>query len=101
MNKLDTHIAKKLVEFRKETDLSQGDIAHMLGLSRISVVNMEGHRQSFTTKSLYMLACIFHKEVGDFFPPVEPLEIEKVKKKVVVERKIIKPVFKVKKLPKF
>lgn len=99
MDKIDKYISLQLIKFRKETELTQGEIAELLGFkSRISVVNMEQGKQSFMPSTIYLLSCIFNKQVSDFFPPVKNVSITKVKKKVTTI--VIEPVFKVSKMPK-
>lgn len=97
MNKIDLHISKQLVKLRTEKKLTQDELAKMLGLkTRISVVNMEQGKQSFTTKTIYLLCCIFNLTPNDLFPTVVNAEIIKRKKKVIVEE----AEFSVKGLPK-
>lgn len=93
MNNIDSHIADKVIELRKGKQLTQDELSFMLGLSRIAVNNMEKKRQSFTVKNLYLLACIFNKEVGFFFPKIKPVKFTKRKRKVekvVIEKMDLK-----------
>ena len=98
MNKIDRHIAMQMFRLRKDRNLTQKELASMLGLSRVAVVYMEIGRQSFSTKTIYLLCCIFNISPSELFPPVKNVKIVKIKKQVI---KVIKEgKFSVKGLPK-
>lgn len=99
MNKIDLHISKQLVKLRTEKQLTQDELAKMLGLkTRISVVNMEQGKQSFTTKTIYLLCCVFNITPNDLFPPIKNATVLKKRKVRIV--KVEDRYFSVKGLPK-
>ena len=54
-------IAGHLYELRKRTDLTQHDLAKLIGKSRSSVANMETGRQRITVYDLRLLEDILEK----------------------------------------
>ena len=58
---------------RSEADLSQGEFAKALGLSRTSITNIERGRQPVSLPMLYAMADILQREVADLLPPIKPL----------------------------
>lgn len=78
MNKrsLNKAISQKIKIQRKRTDYSQQSIAHMLGLSRASYVNIEAGRQALTPINIYTLCRIFKCRITDLFPKIKPVKIE-------------------------
>ncbi len=98
MNNIDKYISAKVRKYRKDKGLTQQEMADMLDLSRASIVNIESGRQSFTTRNIYLMACIFNCPVSDLFPEVMPATIEKTKKRVV--KTVVEHRFKATGLPK-
>lgn len=87
VNKVDKYMAKKMIQLRKEGGLTQDELATLMQFnSRISIVNMEQGKQSFTVKSVYLLCCIFNITPNELFPPVQKARITyKVTKKSILK----------------
>lgn len=54
--KTHSSLAKLLLELRLQANMSQGDVAEVIGLTRTSVTNMEGGRQPVTIEAVDSLA---------------------------------------------
>lgn len=84
-------------KLRIEKNLTPTEMASMLGFkSHVSIIRMEEGLQTFPSKIIYLLCCIFNVTPNEFFPPVKNAAVVKQQKEVIVKPKI----FKVKGLPK-
>lgn len=100
VNRIDKYISKQVRKYRLAKNITQEELAEMLGLTRVSVVNMEKGKQSFTVKSLYLLCCIFKITPTDLFPEVKKASIKKIRSERVVVVYKRKPKFKITNIPK-
>lgn len=73
-------IGTKIEEIRKNTDITQVDLAKRIGLSRASIVNIECGRQRCTTMKLYQICDILNCEFTDILPSMEWFRENKHKK---------------------
>lgn len=48
-------IAWRVKQLRKDANMNQEDFGKMMGLSRVSIVNIEKGRQALTMKNLYSI----------------------------------------------
>lgn len=85
-------IADRATVLRKEAGFSQEEIADFLGLTRVSVTNMECGRQPYSSEYLWMLSSLYKCSVGDFFPPSAAVQVDEraTKRKVVTKEKMVK-----------
>jgi len=89
-NKINSFIVNKIKEYRKEANMQQNIIADILGISRVAYINIEKERQYMSIDKVYILACVYKKQISDFFPPliniepeiqiVEDIEIKRIKR---------------------
>lgn len=69
--------AQKMREIRKEMDLTQAEVAEKVGISRVSIANIEIGAQKPTLETIYKFAIAFKKEVPEILPSKEDvLELE-------------------------
>lgn len=87
---LKQHIADKAKTFRKEVGFSQQQVADFLDLQRVSVCNIESGKQGLTSYNLYKLACIYEKEISDFFPDRKLVVVEEIEVEKIIPRKVKK-----------
>jgi len=100
VNKIDKQMGRKLRSLRNSAGITQEELAVMLGFkTRVSIVNLERGIQSFTTRTIYLVCCIFNVTPTDLFPEIKPVTIRKIgeiKQTVIVK----KGKHKISKLPK-
>jgi transcriptional regulator with XRE-family HTH domain len=87
---LSLFIGKKILEFRKNKNLTQDELANRLKINRVSVINYEQGTQNPSLYLLYILSEIFDKTIIDFLPTNS--EIKKMDKvdEVIKKYKISK-----------
>ena len=84
MNKtINKKLAKRIKALRRETGLSQQDIAKRLGVSRPTISQIENGERKITAEELYKLAEIFNVSSDDILNPEKSIEVilEKGKRK--------------------
>lgn len=57
----------KLYQLRKEADMTQKDLAEKLGISETAYRQKEQGRRDFKSSEMFIIAGIFHKNIGDIF----------------------------------
>ncbi|WP_367174285.1 helix-turn-helix domain-containing protein [uncultured Deinococcus sp.] len=62
-------LGRRVRTLRKQSNLSQDDLASRLGLLRTSITNIESGRQKLTLASLYRLSAAFNISFDDLLPP--------------------------------
>ena len=62
-------LAESLQKLRKDADLTQGDLARRLGISRPTLNRLESASQNVTLKTLSQLCRALRCEPGDLFRP--------------------------------
>lgn len=87
-SKIAAYIGAKIKERRELADIKQGELGELLGLSRVSVLNMESGRHRVSVDNLFLLCGIFKCQLNDLFPPIKTVDIVFVTKKVKVEKRI-------------
>jgi transcriptional regulator with XRE-family HTH domain len=65
-----------LAQRRSEAKMSQAAFAQAVGLSRTSVTNIEGGRQPVNLHTLYIMADVLRRDVGDLLPPSPKKKME-------------------------
>lgn len=72
MKKLTTNqvIGANIQRRRKEFGLTQEELATAVGLSRISIVNMEAGRQATIPEKLMEICSVLSCTPNDLFPPI-------------------------------
>ena len=68
------HIGNQIRKRRKEKGVSQANLAVAIGLSRLSVVNIEANRQSATPDTIYLVCCALNITPNELFPAMETLK---------------------------
>lgn len=83
---LKRYLGQCLKEKRIAADLSQEDIAKVIKLSRVSVLNMESGRHTPSLLTLMLLCGLYKCTYNDILPPVEAVKFE-IKEEVVMIKK--------------
>lgn len=87
---IDNHIVKRFAKEMKERRIrkgyTQGMLADYLGITRMSVINMEAGRHRPTIEKLYEIACVLECSIQSFFPPMRRIVVEE-KEEVVTKTK--------------
>src|SRR5687767_9235153 len=68
MDVLYIEIGKRIREHRKSANLSQGDLASAIGLSRTSIANIERGFQETPLKKLYDIAYALNVKIYEILP---------------------------------
>ena len=63
-------IGEKIKSLRRRNGLSAETLANGIGMSRVSLTQIEGGRNNVSAVTLWKLACRLKCEIKDFFPPV-------------------------------
>lgn len=74
-----TQVGERIKDARKRAGLSQEDLAALIGLSRVSVVNIEKGRQSPPIHLVLEISNALNVSPGDFFPPYAEVKASQVK----------------------
>lgn len=75
-------VAKKLKSIRNKKGLSQIQVAKIVGLSRVSIANIEIGNQKPNLQLVYKFAIAFRCSLNDILPkPEEVLDLESIKGK--------------------
>lgn len=61
-------VGSKIKDLRNTAEMSQLQLAVKLGMSRVSIVNIEKGRQHLSLHLLFEICLIFDAELNDFFP---------------------------------
>lgn len=69
-------IGANIKKYRKEFTLNQEDLANAVGLSRVSIVNIEAGRQSPPIETLLKICSVLQCTPNDLFPPVPKSPME-------------------------
>lgn len=56
-------IAYQILQLRKKSNISQGELARRIGTTQSNVARMEGGRQNFTVDTLEKIAETFNKDL--------------------------------------
>lgn len=91
------YVGNEILKRRKSSGFSQQDVANYLGVTRVSIINIEAGRQGVTLDNLWKLCNLLHCTPNEILPEtqLEEWEYEDVEK-VVYER--VKKTVKVKKI---
>ena len=93
MNKyVSSHITKKIIFYRKKNGYSQVELSDLLGMSRVSISNIEAERQGLSVHNIYALACLFKIPVSALFPPIKRVTTSTTEKKIVTVVRKFKPI---------
>ena len=66
---IQRYIGKKLRELREERHLSLERVAHVLGVTRMSVSRYENGKSTVSIDQLVQFAAFFDKDILFFLPP--------------------------------
>jgi|GEM_PF-6196940 len=72
-------LGRKLYEQRNKAGLTQEDLARMMGISRVSLANIESGVQILTTVNLFKAANIFNCQLICLLPTKDELSYEPIK----------------------
>lgn len=67
-------VAIKIAEKRKQLGLTGSDVAMSLGLSRVTITNIEGARQIVTLDTIWKLSHLFDCDLYELIPSKEELK---------------------------
>lgn len=71
MSKLiDQKIARNFIRLRRQSKLTQKQVAEYLGCHRINVIRMEKGQNGFTATNLYNLCMLFKCPITELFPAI-------------------------------
>lgn len=87
-DQLSQYIGAKIQEFRKEAALRQEELGSLLGVSRVSILNMESGRHRLSIDHLFFLCGLFKRKPNDFFPPIDAVNIKFEEKVIRVKKKV-------------
>lgn len=92
MNRLDLnrHIGRAISHRRKIKKLSREQFAKYIGMSVVSVSNIERGKNSTTTHILYLICSALNCDPTELFPKIIPADYEKVV--IIEERNTLLPV---------
>ena len=62
------YIGVQIFNLRAKHNISQEELANKIGLSRVSIINIEKGRQTLTMKNLYLLCNHFNIKSKDIMP---------------------------------
>lgn len=85
--KIKQYLGLQLKKRREQANLRQDDIAKVLNLSRVSVINMESGRHNPSIKNIITLCRLFNCAPNDIFPPIEELKYSIIEKIVTIKKK--------------
>lgn len=83
------HVGAVIKEARKLKNYNQEDLAALIGLTRVSIINIENGRHNPPLYKFYLLCCILNLNPSDVFPKVEGITVRFRTKTVVVKKKKI------------
>lgn len=81
------YVGSRLKEMREAAGLRQEDVGKVVGLSRVSVLNIESGRHNPTIKTMILLCRLFKCRPNDIFPPIEALNFVMEEKTITVKKK--------------
>lgn len=71
---INSHIGKKISEYRKLDGCTQEDLGKALNLSRASIANFEAGTQAISIIDLYKVAIKLEKDVKVFLPKIDEVQ---------------------------
>jgi transcriptional regulator with XRE-family HTH domain len=66
----------KVLALRKKNGLRQEDVGAVLGLNRVSIVNIESGRQQLTLEGMLKMCALFKCTPAQLLPPIPKLNIK-------------------------
>lgn len=88
MDIIDTYVGARIQELREKNNFSQEELGRKIGLSRVSISNMEAGRQSISLKKLFLISLALNEPLQIILPTKEWFEEnknKKVKKRIIIE----------------
>jgi len=70
-DKLRKIMGLKFKYLRKRKDLNQDEVAFLMGLTRVSICNIEAGKQSLIPSNILKASIVFECSILDFFPSRE------------------------------
>ena len=68
MDEINTAFGELLASLRKEAGFTQQELANMVGMSRSTIANIEGGKQSVVLPSIYSLAAALGRRPEELIP---------------------------------
>lgn len=84
------YIGLKIKEYRESKKIKQEELGELLGLSRVSILNMEAGKHRASVDTIFYLCGIFKCQVADLFPPIKAVKIVFEEKEIKIKKKIRK-----------
>jgi len=81
---INKEIANRVRAYRKKNGYSQEQISDIIGLTRVSYVNMEAGRQAIAAVYIYNLCRVFKCKPTALFPKITPVRLKLRKTKTLV-----------------
>jgi len=88
MDIVDVYVGSRIQELREKNNYSQNELGKMIGLSRVSISNMEAGRQSISLKKLFLISSALKESIHRLLPNnswFEENKNKKVKKRVIID----------------
>lgn len=73
---IDEYVGKEIRRIRKAAGLSMMELADKLGMSYQQIQKYEIGANRVSAGVLYEVACLFHMDIRDFFPPLKHSEVQ-------------------------
>lgn len=94
VNKVLQTFGDNVLTQRKKIQLNQEDVANVLGVSRVTIANIEAGRNRTTIEHILRLCALFKCTPNELMPPVPTIDLKSIiVKKRVVETKALKAKF--------
>ena len=77
---LTVYISGKIRQFRESAGLTQDQLASKIGISRVTLVNIEGANRELSVRRLFEIAEILSLNPGDLLPDLSWWKKNKAKK---------------------
>jgi putative transcriptional regulator len=89
MNWFKKEVGQNIKALRMKAGYSQEQLAQLLDLSRVSVMNIERGRHTPPLSGIYTICCLFGCTWNDVMPEIKRVDM-KTKTKVVIKKKLVK-----------
>lgn len=71
---INEYVRNRFREARRQKGATQGDIARLLGKTRVAISDVERGRVNISVSDLSRVACYFELPIAYFFPPYNSVE---------------------------
>lgn len=85
---ISKYIRQKIKEHREARKIKQEELGELLGLSRVSILNMEAGKHRPSVDTIFYLCGILKCQIADLFPPIKAVKIIFEEKEIKIKKKI-------------